>query len=128
MMSGLGLRRELSWDQKRGMEPRCCTTELTCPVPGPIPVSSFITNCSVSTSLATRPLSFTPLFKYPQREHTCTLSYPIESPASYHRYTMYGELKLCTHTHLVPAKWRDRLPIRVMTKIRPKIESFSCVW
>lgn len=66
MISGLGLSRDISWDQKRGMEPRCCTTELICPVPRPIPVSSFITNCSVSTSFATRPLSFTPLFKYLQ--------------------------------------------------------------
>lgn len=62
-MSGLALRREASWDQKRGIDPRTWTTELIRSNPGPDPVSST-TICSVSTSFATRPLSLTPRFKY----------------------------------------------------------------
>ena len=54
--------REVSWDQKRGIEPRICTTEVIC-VGHPAGALS-ITICSVSTSLATLPFSFTPRFKY----------------------------------------------------------------
>lgn len=61
-ISGLGLNLEASWDQNRGIEPRICTTELILPLHDP--ASSSRTICSVSTSLATLPQSFTPLFKY----------------------------------------------------------------
>lgn len=64
-MSGLGLSREASCDQKRGMDPRICTMELILPFQEP--ASSSNTICSVSTSLATFPWSFTPLFKYLQK-------------------------------------------------------------
>ena len=64
-MSGLGLSREASWDQKRGIDPRICTTALILPFNEP--ASSSNTICSVSTSLATFPWSFTPLFKYLQK-------------------------------------------------------------
>lgn len=61
-ISGLGLNLEASWDQNRGIEPRICTTELILPLHDP--ASSSRTICSISTSLATLPQSFTPLFKY----------------------------------------------------------------
>lgn len=64
MISGLGLNLEASWDQKRGIEPRICTTELILPLLSP--ASSSRISCSVSTSFATRPRSFTPLFRYLQ--------------------------------------------------------------
>jgi hypothetical protein len=62
IMSGLRFNREVSWDQKRGIEPRFCTTELIC-IEHPSGASSK-TNCSVSTSLATLPFSLTPRFRY----------------------------------------------------------------
>lgn len=61
MISGLGLNLEASCDQKRGIEPLICTTELIFPLHDP--ASSSRTICSVSTSLATRPWSLTPRFK-----------------------------------------------------------------
>uniref|UniRef100_A0A0A9E427 Uncharacterized protein n=1 Tax=Arundo donax TaxID=35708 RepID=A0A0A9E427_ARUDO len=61
-ISGLGLSREASCDQKRGIDPRICTTALILPLQEP--ASSSNTICSVSTSLATFPWSFTPLFRY----------------------------------------------------------------
>lgn len=50
------------WDQIRGTEPRYCTTELIRIVRPSVASSDTI--CSVSTSLATLPLLFTPRFKY----------------------------------------------------------------
>lgn len=64
IISGLGLSRPASCDQKRGIDPRICTTALILPFQEP--ASSSKTICSVSTSLATFPWSFTPLFKYLQ--------------------------------------------------------------
>lgn len=61
-MSGLRFRREVSCDQNRGIEPRFWTTELI-RVGNPSGTSSNII-CSVSTSFATLPLSFTPRFRY----------------------------------------------------------------
>lgn len=65
IISGLGLNLEASCDQKRGIDPRICTTELILPLHDP--ASSSRTICSVSTSFATLPQSFTPLFKYLQQ-------------------------------------------------------------
>ena len=62
MMSGFKFKREVSWDQKSGIEPLFWTTELIC-VGHPSGTSSN-TICSVSTSFATLPFSFTPRFKY----------------------------------------------------------------
>lgn len=62
IISGLILRREVSCDQKSGIDPRFWTTELIC-MGNPSGTSSN-TICSVSTSLATLPFSFTPRFKY----------------------------------------------------------------
>jgi len=66
-MSGFILSHELSWDQKRGIEPRFCTTELIWE--GIPPAVSSNTICSVSTSLATLPFSLTPRFKYLIKEN-----------------------------------------------------------
>jgi hypothetical protein len=57
---GLIFNFDVSCDQNRGIEPLFCTTELTSAGPG----TASHTICSVSTSFATRPFSFTPLFKY----------------------------------------------------------------
>jgi hypothetical protein len=62
IMSGFIFSGEASWDQKRGIEPRIWTTELICI--GDPSQASAKTICSVSTSLATLPLSLTPRFKY----------------------------------------------------------------
>ena len=66
IISGLIFKREVSCDQNSGMEPRFWTTELIC-MGNPSGTSSK-TICSVSTSLATLPFSFTPRFKYLNRE------------------------------------------------------------
>lgn len=62
IISGLRFRREVSCDQKRGIEPRFWTTEHIWT--GRPSGTSSNTICSVSTSLATLPLSFTPRLKY----------------------------------------------------------------
>lgn len=62
IISGLRFKREVSWDQKSGIDPRFCTTELICREHSCGESSNII--CSVSTSLATCPFSFTPRFKY----------------------------------------------------------------
>lgn len=62
IMSGLIFIHDVSWDQKSGIDPRTCTTELIC-IGYPSGTSST-TICSVSTSLATLPFSLTPRFKY----------------------------------------------------------------
>jgi hypothetical protein len=66
IMSGLRFSREDSCDQKSGIEPRFCTTELICT--GCSSETSSNTTCSVSTSLATLPFSFTPRFRYLDRQ------------------------------------------------------------
>ena len=66
LISGLIFKREVSCDQNSGMEPRFWTTELICK--GNPSGTSSKTICSVSTSLATLPFSFTPRFKYLNRE------------------------------------------------------------
>lgn len=140
-MSGFGLSRDISWDQNNGMEPRCCTTELICPVHGSIPTSSFETTCSVSTSFATRPLSLTPLFKYlhcPVRFNdgnrgqfdACTRTelHIIQKSTTVKKFEQIRVpgLLLLQNNYRVPAKCLDRLAISVMTKMRPNIESRVC--
>lgn len=87
-ISGLAFRREASCDQKSGIDPRTCTTELIRSYPGPDPVSST-TICSVSTSLATRPLSFTPRFKYLSANHAV----PLLIEPRIHGFTMANLLR-----------------------------------
>ena len=62
IISGLIFKREVSCDQKRGIEPRFWTTELI-RTGDPSAISSN-TICSVSTSFATRPFSLTPRLRY----------------------------------------------------------------
>jgi len=62
MISGLIFRREVSCDQKRGIEPRFWMIELI--LMGRPSGTSSKTICSVSTSFATLPFSLTPRLKY----------------------------------------------------------------
>lgn len=71
-MSGFIFSLEVSCDQKSGIEPRICTTELICAGHAWLTFSRTI--CSVSTSLATRPFSFTPRFKNLKPTRTNTTS------------------------------------------------------
>lgn len=62
IISGLILNFEVCWDQKRGMDPLFCTTEVIAEEISPGISSDTI--CSISTSLATSPFSLTPRFRY----------------------------------------------------------------
>lgn len=116
IMSGFGLRRDASCDQKRGIDPRIWTTEDTSH--RDIPDSSFVMICSVSTSFATLPLSFTPLLRYlDPHVKASKISYlTILTKCIYKAY------EFTWSGYLVPAKWRDLRAIRVMAKTRPKID------
>lgn len=99
IISGLRFNREVSCDQKSGIDPRFWMTELIC-VGNPSGTSSN-TICSVSTSLATRPSSFTPLFRY--------LHYAKKKVDNIQGFTYIVEKRLCNKFHLYIKQEADSL-------------------